>query len=103
MEVATLPELMPDVADYDRRRWQHLSRCPPAKITIGARIRVAVDQWNLSLRPTKRLRILVGQLGQEAAEKYGAEPGLIERLERRLASTNDAQVREQIMKYLSEP
>ena len=98
-----LPEITPNTAAYGQPRWEHASTSHHAKITIGARVRIAVGKWSLNLRPTKRLRLLVAELGREEDANPNAGPGLIERLEGRLASTNDAQVREQLQKCLSEP
>jgi hypothetical protein len=98
-----LPEITPNIAAYGQPRWEHASTSQHAKITIGARVRIAVGKWRMNLTPTKRLRLLVAELGRDGDANPSAGPGLIERLESRLASTNDAQVREQLQKCLSEP
>jgi hypothetical protein len=103
MEVPVLPEITPIIAAYVRPRWEHASTSQHAKITIGARVRIAVGKWRMNLTSTKRLCLLVAELGQDVDETPSAGPGLIEQLESRLASTNDAQVREQLQRCLSEP
>lgn len=103
MEVPVLPEITPNIAACGQPRWKHASTCQHAKITIGARVRIAVGKWRTNLTATTRLRLLVAELGRDGDANPGAGPGLIDRLESRLASTNDAQVRKQLQKCLSEP
>ena len=96
-------ELTPDIVGYGQRLWEHSRAFQRATILIGARIRTTIDRWRQTSGPTKRLRLLIAELDRDEAETASVRPGLIERLEIRLASTNDAQVREKILKCLSEP
>ncbi len=98
-----LPEITPNIAACRQPRWEHAGACQHAKITIGARVRIAIGKWRANLTAMTRLGLLVAELGRDGDADPGAGPGLINRLESRLASTNDAQVRKQLQKCLSEP
>jgi hypothetical protein len=98
-----LPEIGPDVAAYDRRLCEDSGVFRCLKGELALRLQAAIDKWTLRFRPDKRLGLLVSELARGEAGKASSEPGLIERLEMRLATTNDVQAREELLKYLSEP
>jgi hypothetical protein len=98
-----LPEMGPDLAAYDRRLAEQSGVCQRFKSELIFGVRFKLARWTLRFRPEKRLALLVSDLTRGEAAKASSEPGLIERLEMRLAGMKDVQVREELLKCLSEP
>jgi hypothetical protein len=96
-----LPEVRVDGAAYEWRPCGHSGLKRHSNLL--RRLQITIDRLRLRFEAARRLRIIVSELGTRESRNISGDPGLIERLEARLASADDLQVREQFLKFLPEP
>ena len=96
-----LPEVGAEISAYECRSCEHSELKRRSDLLL--RLQITIDKLRFHFDAARRLRIIVSDLGMREGGDISGDPGLIERVEARLASADDLQIREQFLKYLSEP
>ena len=98
-----LPEHGPDIALCDPSQWEtHKSRLSSWR-GLTRRLQMLARRRSAPANPETRLAQMISNLGGSSGAEWSDDPGIVQRLEAHLATTDDVELRKVFASFLCEP